>query len=167
MAKMTKIMTPGFDTTGPGFVLRQHRLPHRSLQTTTPGHMTAKHATLTFHQLMNGFLSVALLDTPSHKLDPELANKLSFQQFLISMSFHYAHKDILQACNTFIWSWEMREFEWSDPWPQLEERLKSIRRGGRRERWWEPQEAARRQTHQRRPDFVHEGQQHLHQIQYK
>ena len=127
MAKMAKIMTPGFDTTGPGFVLRQHRLPHRSLQTTTPGHMTAKHATLTFHQLMNGWLSVAMLDTPSHKLDPELANKLSFQQFMTSMSFHYAHKDVLQLCNTFIWSWQMREFEWSDPWPQIEERLKSIR----------------------------------------
>ena len=80
MAKMAKIMTPGFDTVGPGFVLRQHRLPHRSLQTTTPGHMTAKHATLTFHQLMNGWLSVAMLDTPSHKLDPELANKLSFHE---------------------------------------------------------------------------------------
>ena len=127
MAKMAKIMTPGFDTTGPGFVLRQHRLPHRSLQTTTPGHMTAKHSTLTFHQLMNGWLSVAMLDTPDHKLDPELANKLSFQQFMISMSFHFAHKDVLQLCNTFIWSWQMREFEWSDPWPQLEERLKSIR----------------------------------------
>ena len=127
MAKMAKIMTPGFDTTGPGFVLRQHRLPHRSLQTTTPGHMTAKHATLTFHQLMNGWLSVAMLDTPSHKLDPELANKLSFQQFMIAMSFHFSHKDVLQLCNTFIWSWQMREFEWSDPWPQLEERLKSIR----------------------------------------
>ena len=127
MAKMRKIMTPGYDTVGPGIVLRQHRWPHRSLQSNTPGNMTAKHYGLTFHQLMNGWLSVVCTAIPKERLDPELANMLSFQQFLVQMSFHYSHDHVLETCYKFLMSWQMKEWEWTDPWSTLDERLKGIR----------------------------------------
>ena len=127
MHKMRKIMTPGYDSTGPGMVLRQARWPHKLLQTTTPGWQTAKHHDLTFHQLINGWLSVAMTETPQHKLDHELANKLSFAQYLVQMSFRYDHKDVLEASFDFIMSWQMKEIEWSQPWSVLKEKLDGIK----------------------------------------
>ena len=65
MSKLTKILTAGYDNTGPGVVLRQTRWPHRLLQSTVPGYNVVKHKDLTFHLLMNGLLSKALSETPN------------------------------------------------------------------------------------------------------
>ena len=96
------------------------------LQPEVPGFDKTPHANLSFHMLMNGLLSKLLAETPAAKLDRELANKIMFAQFLVSMSFNYTHKQVLDTCQEMIMAWQMKEFEWSD-WSLINSRLKSIR----------------------------------------
>ena len=126
MTKLRKIMTPGHDQVGAGLVFRQIRWPHKMLQPEVPGFNTVEHKDLTFHQFINGMLSKMMSETPALKLDKELANKMAFTQFLVAMSFHYTHKQVLDTCHEMMMSWMMREFEW-DNWPLIESRLKNIR----------------------------------------
>ena len=126
MSKLRKVMTPGDDQVGAGLVFRQIRWPHKMLQPEVPGFDTTAHKDLTFHQLMNGMLSKILTETPAARLDKELSNKLAFTQFLVTMSFHYSHKQVLDTCHEMMMGWMMREFEW-DNWPLIESRLKNIR----------------------------------------
>ena len=126
MTKMRKIMTPGADQIGAGLVFRQIRWPHKMLQPGVPGFDVTAHKDLTFHQFINGMLSKILAETPAAKLDVELANKMMFTQFLVEMSFHYTHKQVLDTCHEMMMSWMMKEFEWSN-WPLIESRLKNIK----------------------------------------
>ena len=126
MSKMRKIMTPGHDQVGAGLVFRQIRWPHKMLQPEVPGFDATAHKDLTFHQFINGMLSKMMTETPADRLDKELASKLAFTQFLVAMSFHYSHKQVLDTCHEMMMSWMMREFEW-DNWPLIESRLKNIR----------------------------------------
>ena len=52
---------------------------------------------------------------------------MSFLQFLITMSFHYKHQDVLDTYFEVHMAWQNKQFEWNDPWPILDERLKGIR----------------------------------------
>ena len=62
------------------------------LQPEVPGFDFTSHKDLSYHQLMNRIRSKMLTETPSSKLHPDLASKLIFAQFLMSMFFHYKHK---------------------------------------------------------------------------
>ena len=126
MHKLSKVMTPGFDEVGEGLVFRKMRWPHNLLQPEIPGAGKTAHKDLSFNQLINGLLSKALTETPPDKLDKDLASKLLFTQFLVSMSFNYSHKQVLDTCREMGMAWQMREFEWSN-WQLIESRLKSIR----------------------------------------
>ena len=126
MHKIRKIMTPGDDEVGAGLVFRKMRWPHNMLQPGIPGFDVTAHKDLSYHQLMNGLLSKMLAETLPNQLDPELASKLHFTQFLTAMTFHYTHRQVLDTCREMIMAWQMKEFEWND-WPLIESRLKSIR----------------------------------------
>ena len=127
LSKLTKIMVAGHDRVGPGLCLRQEQWPHELLQAGVPGHMTVEHDNLSFHQFINGCFSKALTEIPMERLDLTMANKLSFFQFLSNMSFSYDHKEVLLAYKEVHNAWQMREFEWTDDWKSIEERLKNIR----------------------------------------
>ena len=62
---------------------------------------------LTFHQLMNGLVSKLTAVTPSSRLDHELANKTSFVQFLIAMSFCYEHKAVIEVYHAVHMAWQI------------------------------------------------------------
>ena len=126
MTKLRKIMTPGADQVGAGLVFRQIRWPHKMLQPEVPGFDVTAHKDLTFHQFINGMLSKLVTETPADRLDKALANKIAFTQFLVAMSFHYTHKQVLDTCHEMMMSWMMKEFEWTD-WTVIEARLKGIR----------------------------------------
>ena len=96
------------------------------LQPEVPGFDVTAHKDLTFHQFINGMLSKLVTETPADRLDKALANKIAFTQFLVAMSFHYTHKQVLDTCHEMMMSWMMKEFEW-DNWPLIESRLKNIR----------------------------------------
>ena len=99
-------------------------------------HKLRKIKDLSYHQLMNGLLLKMLTVTPSAKLDPELAIKLLFTQFLMLMSFHYTRKQVLETCREMIMAWQMKEFERSNL-PLIESRLKNIRKFyAEGTRWW-------------------------------
>ena len=127
LSKLRKILTPGHDAAGAGLVLRQTRWPHQLLQPSVPGFLTVKHKEMSFHQLMNGTVSKLLIETPKHEMSAELSNKLSFLQFVIEMSFKYSHKEILDITFETYMSWQNRQFNWNEPWSNIEERLKGIR----------------------------------------
>ena len=127
IAKMQKVLTAGHDKVGTGMVLRQSAWPHKMLQSSVPGYNVVPHDDLTFHQFINGMLSKLTAETPEHKLDIELANKISMLQFLVEMSFHYEHKVIIKAYDQIHMAWQMKTFEWTDPWSTIEDRLKTIR----------------------------------------
>ena len=149
MSKLTKILTAGYDNTGPGVVLRQTRWPHRLLQSTVPGYNVVKHKDLTFHQLMNGLISKFLTETPPEKLDPELANKLSFLQFLTEMSFRYSQDEILEVTRETFMAWQNKQFEWVEDWSSINDRLK-----GYRQRF---SQTAQSHTHDRKSVIVPTG----------
>ena len=86
-----------------------------------------RHEDLTFHQLVNGTLSKILSEIPPERLDPELANMLSFLQFLVEMSFRYDHKDVLETCREMLMAWQNKQFEWTHDWSTLDDRLKGYR----------------------------------------
>ena len=127
ISKMRKVLKPGRDDVGSGMVLRQAAWPHKLLQRTVPGYNEVSHNDLTFHQLMNGLISKITSETPGTRLDHELANKLSFVQFLVSMSFSYEHKAVLDTYDAIHTAWEMKTFEWSDSWDSINDKLKNIR----------------------------------------
>ena len=127
ISRMRKVLTPGHDTVGPGFVLRQGTWPHKMLQSSVPGRDVVEHADLTFHQFINGMISLIISETPADRLDPVLANRFSFLQFLVEMSFNYEHKAIIEIYKEIHNSWQMRNFEWSDSWQSIEEKLKTLR----------------------------------------
>ena len=127
MAKMQKVMTAGHDKVGAGLVLRHMRWPHRLLQTNVPGFDVVEHKDLTFHQFINGCISKFLSEVPNDRLDLELANKFSFLQFLVNMSFRYKHEDVLETYRQVHHAWQMRDFEFTDDWATIDERLKNIR----------------------------------------
>ena len=127
LSKLRKILTPGHDAAGAGLVLRQTRWPHQLLQPSVPGFLTVKHKEMSFHQLMNGTVSKLLIETPKQDMSLELSNKLSFLQFIIEMSFKYDHKEVLDITFETYMSWQNRQFNWDEPWSNIEERLKGIR----------------------------------------
>ena len=129
MSKLTKILTAGYDKTGPGIVLRQTRWPHRLLQSTVPGYNVVEHKDLTFHHLMNGLISKCLSEVPPEHLNLELANKLLFVQFLTEMSFRYTHAEVLETTREMLMAWQNKQFEWTDDWDSIKERLKGYRQG--------------------------------------
>ena len=126
ISKMRKVLTPGYDKVGDSMVLRMSAWPHKMLQN-HPGHNATAHMDLTFHQFMNGMVTKIASETPGPRLDHELANKLSFLQFLINMSFNYEHKAMLEVYQAVHMAWQMRTFEWTDPWESINERLKNLR----------------------------------------
>ena len=91
MSKMQKVMTSGHDKVGPSLCYRQMRWPHRLLQTNVPGFDVVEDKDLTFHQFINGCIGKFMSEVPLERLDMELANKFSFLQFLVNMSFYYKH----------------------------------------------------------------------------
>ena len=129
MSKLTKILTAGYDKTGPGIVLRQTRWPHRLLQSTVPGYNVVEHKDLTFHHLMNGLISKCLSEVLPENLDLELANKLSFVQFLTEMSFRYSQAEVLETTREMLMAWQNKQFDWTDDWDSIKERLKGYRQG--------------------------------------
>ena len=72
ISRMRKVLTPGHDKVGPGFVLRQGTWPHKMLQSSVPGRDVVEHADLTFHQFINGMISLIISETPADRLDHEL-----------------------------------------------------------------------------------------------
>ena len=127
ISKMKKVLTAGYDKTGSGLVYRQAAWPHRMLQANVPGYDTVEHRDLTFHQLMNGMLSALASEIPEERLDVELANRISFMQFLVEMSFSYEHRWVLEAYKDMHMAWQMKVFNWTDSWQSIEDRLKTIR----------------------------------------
>ena len=114
LSKLTKIMTAGHDRVGPGLVLRPEGWPHELLQLGVPDHMVVKHEDMMFHQMMNGCFSKIFTENPIERIDLQMANKLSFFQFLSNMSFSYEHKVVLDTYREIHMSWQMFEFEWTD-----------------------------------------------------
>ena len=43
------------------------------------------------------------------------------------MSFNYPHKDILDTYFEVHMAWQNRQFDWTDPWASIDERLKTAR----------------------------------------
>ena len=127
LSKLRKILTPGHDAAGAGLVLRQTRWPHQLLQPSVPGFLSVKHKEMSVHQLMNGTVSKLFIETPKQEMSLELSNKLSFLQFVIEMSFKYDHKEVLDITFETYMSWQNRQFNWDEPWANIEERLKGIR----------------------------------------
>ena len=127
LSKLSKIMVAGHNRVGPGLVLRQARWPHEVLQAGVPGYMKVEHEDMTFHQLVNGLFSKVLTEVPMERLDLEMANKLSFYQFLSNMSFVFPHRLVLDAYKEIHNAWQMREFEWTDDWSTIEQKLITIR----------------------------------------
>ena len=101
-------------------VLRQAAWPHKMLQSSVPVYNVVPHEDLTFHQKL-------MSETPEERLDHEVANKLSFLQFLVEMLFHYKHKVVIKAYHKIHMAWQMKTFDWCDSWSSIEERLKTIR----------------------------------------
>ena len=97
MSKMQKVMTSGHDKVGAGLCFRQMRWPHSVLQKNVPGFNVVEHKDLTFHRFINGCISKFMAEVPLERLDLELANKFSFLQFLVNMSFRYKHSDVLET----------------------------------------------------------------------
>ena len=127
MSKMHKIMTSGHDKVGSGLCYRQMRWPHRLLQTNVPGFDVVEHKDLTFHQFINGCISKFLSEVPVERLDLELANKFSFLQELVNMSFYYKHADVLQTYRLCHEAWQMKEFEFSDDWQSIKQRVVNLK----------------------------------------
>ena len=103
------------------------RWPHRLLQTNVPGFDKVKHEDLTFHQFINGCISKFLSEVPIERLDLELANKFSFLQSLVNMSFYYKHADVLEAYRLVHQAWQMKEFEFTDDWQLIKRRVDDIK----------------------------------------
>ena len=127
MSKMQKVMTSGHDKVGPSLCYRQMRWPHRLLQTNVPGFDVVEHKDLTFHQFINGCIGNFMSEVPLDRLDMELANKFSFLQFLVNMSFFYKHSDVLETYRLVHQSWQMKEFEFTDEWDSIKHRLEGIK----------------------------------------
>ena len=103
------------------------RWPHSLLQKNVPGFNVVEHKDLTFHQFINGCISKFMAECPLERLDMELANKFSFLQFLVNMSFRYKHSDVLEAYQHMHQAWQMREFDFTDDWASIKERLMDFR----------------------------------------
>ena len=127
MSRMQKVMTSGHDKVGAGLCYRQMCWPHRLLQTNVPGFDVVEHKDLTFHQFINGCISKFMSEVPIERLDLELANKFSFLQGIVNMSFYYKDSDVLEAYRQVHQAWQMKEFEFSDEWQLIKQRVDNIK----------------------------------------
>ena len=127
MSRIQKVMTSGHDKVRAGLCYRQMRWPHRLLQTNVPGFDVIEHKDLTFHQFINGCIPKFMSEFPIERLDLEFANKFSFLQFLVNMSFYYKHSDVLEAYRQVHQAWQMKDFEFTDDWQLIKQHLDNIK----------------------------------------
>ena len=124
--KLKKYMTSGANRTPGMFVERQTTWPEQCLTPAAPGYKKVKHANLSFIEYVEGMLGKFLMETPGDKLDPILANKLTYLRNMCSMHHTLDLKSLLSISDRFLTGWENNSFEWND-WSRIDVFLKEAR----------------------------------------
>ena len=95
-------MTSGANRTPGMFVERQTTRPEQCLTPAAPGYKKGKHANLSFIEYVEGMLGKFLMETPADKLDPMLANKLTYLRNMISMHHTLDLRSLLSISDRFL-----------------------------------------------------------------
>lgn len=121
MSKVRKNMSSGENTSGAGFVIRQHHWPHQLLSHMCPN-VPGKHAGLTQLQFFSGMCNKMLLETLPEDFNPILQNQLRFTAFIANMSHTANWQQVLEVAAMFFRSLEQAQNSWTD-WRSIEEFL--------------------------------------------
>ena len=123
VTKLAKYLTSGANKKGP-IVTCQATYPEDCLTDACPLYDTPKLALtdLDLPQFVFGFLNMALCETLAEDLDPILANKIHFVQYMISNSFSLEWSHLIKTTHSWFKAWEQGHVEWDD-WDAIEDWL--------------------------------------------